>query len=156
MASLCPKLVFAQHTFVDSDGARDCSAKHLATGQYVTARGVNDPNINYIAYSGHDPAGYPVIVFNTTRMNQLPLSFRRLTFYHECSHLRIPSSDELRVNCAALRIMRAQGESSPQIEEEIRVASVWIDHTWPVGGQYGGSAATFWQSTVQCVEAGTH
>lgn len=135
-------------TYTEPDGYnRTCFAPHRGTRETVPVAGINGNANGFWAYATYNPAGWPVIIFDVPKMVQYPRIVWRFTYFHECAHLTIPTSDEIRANCAALVEMRANGELD---EEDEKV----VEHTFrslgSLGAQYGGSGDAFWNATLSC------
>lgn len=102
------------------------------------------------AYSDWDPSGRPFIWLNYTKLSEFPPIVTRFTFYHECAHLIMRTSDEIIANCAGLERMRAAGDLSLRDEATIR------ENHYDMGAldiRYRGSGKAYWNATIRCAGA---
>jgi hypothetical protein len=83
-------------------------------------------------------SGY-VIQWNAGKLDQLPPAMHDLIFFHECAHAQVPTTDELRANCAGLLAMRAAGRAGFAVES--RLAAFY------------GPGSQYWANTLQCANA---
>ncbi len=99
---------------------------------------------NAFAFTSFYPNGQPGILLGP-RYFQLAPILRRFTDIHECAHAN-GAIDEVQANCIALQTMRSQGLSAANEN----VIAQWHIGYGPIGQQYGGTGANFWQYTLQC------
>lgn len=139
-------------TFIEPGGrSHTCYARHAVTGQVVPVVGVNGNAGGFMGYATYDPTGWPTIIFDVAQLSSQPPIMWRFIYYHECAHLEIPTTDEVRANCAALLQMRNRENMTPY-EEQIIASSVMSRPVLPP--QYGGSGTAFWNATMRCVNGG--
>lgn len=142
----------ANHTYVDPIDRmpRDCFAQPRAGGNLVLVKGRNDASLRYWGYSTWDAAGQPWIILNMAVLSQLPAIMTRFTFYHECTHLVLRSTDEVQASCEGLKLMRKNGELAR--EDELIVKREHERLTF-LGVKYLGTGRALWEATAAC--AGT-
>ena len=135
-------------TYVEPNGRNwTCDAPHAATGDTVPVAGVNGNAGGFWGFATYNAAGWPVIIFDVAQLRNLPLIVVRFTYYHECAHLVVPTTDEVEANCEGLINMRANGDISPAKENVVKQ----VHYSLPVlGPRYGGSGKAFWDATIQC------
>jgi hypothetical protein len=124
-----------------------CFARTLNGQLELPVPGMNDDGIPYWGYATYNQSGLPFILFNISRLSQYPAIVTRFTYYHECAHLQIPTSNEIDANCTALRNMRANGDLTAREEELVEMAT---RSTGILAPQYGGSGDAFWDATIAC------
>lgn len=143
--------VFAQGyppTYVEPSGlSRTCYAPHARTGQIVPVAGVNGTAGGYWGYATYNNSGWPVIIFDVSKLSVVPKIVVRFTYYHECAHLSEPTQSEIMANCIALLEMRRNGDLSAQGEAIVEKSTRSLGTLQP---QYGGSGDAFWNATLQC------
>jgi hypothetical protein len=102
----------ALHTYIDpiDQRPRDCYARPRAGGDPVLVRGRNDSSPRFWGYSTWDATGQPLIILNLSVLSQLPSIMTRFTFYHECAHLVLRTTDEVHASCEGVKLMRAKGD----------------------------------------------
>lgn len=123
-----------------------CIGKHFITGAPVTvAESSGFTPGNAYAVSNWNGMGWPYTIYGP-RFSLLGRLEQEFTRIHECAHLSIPTVDEVRANCAALREMRNRGLSE---EEEAELAA-WVRSEGQIGLQYGGTGTAFWDATLMC------
>jgi hypothetical protein len=110
-------------------------------GMSVLAGQVDQPG-PYFALSAWLPG--PVIFYDT-KFYSLGPGMQRLTQYHECAHLSIPTTNEFVANCYALIRMLDDGTLTPPAQVEILNAHC---NMGPLPMQYGGSGVAFWTGTL--------
>jgi len=135
---------------LSNSASATCFGRHGITGQMVQAVEVGGQTIgNAYATSNWMPNGWPIITYGPRFFLLDPLlqSFVKI---HECAHLSIPTSDEIRANCTALKSMRHHGLSD---DEEDEIAN-WTRSEGLIDLRYGGTGEAFWNATLAC--AGTH
>ena len=79
-----------------------------------------------------------VIIWNAERLKALPPEVHDYLFFHECAHARVPSTDELKANCAGLQDMRAAGRAGFAVESRL--------------GAFYGSGSDYWTRTLKCAD----
>jgi hypothetical protein len=62
-----------------------------------------------------------VIIWNAGRPKALPPEVHDYLFFHECAHARVPTTDELKANCAGLQDMRAAARAGFAVESRLGV-----------------------------------
>ena len=137
------------HTYIDPIDRlpRDCYAKPRQGGSLVLVRGRNDNGLRYWGYSTWDAAGQPWIILNMAVLSQLPAIMTRFTFYHECAHLVLRSTDEVEASCQSLKQMRATGEIAPADEVIVQREH---ERLTVLGVKYLGTGAALWRATSAC------
>ncbi len=144
-----PARTQAIHTYIDQIDQlpRDCYARPRSGGDPVLVRGRNDNTLRFWGYATWDGAGQPVIILNMAVLSQLPPIMTRFTFYHECAHLVVRTTDEVQASCEGLKQMRARGELSQAdeliVKREHQRLSV-------LGVKYLGNGRALWDATLQC------
>jgi len=95
--------------------------------------------------AGHNFTGNTVrisssflITWNAERLKALPPEVHDYLFFHECAHARVPTTDELKANCAGLQDMRAAGRAGFAIESRL--------------GAFYGPGGDYWTSTLKCAD----
>ncbi len=83
-------------------------------------------------------SGY-VIAWNQARLKALPPDVHDFIFFHECAHALVPTTDEIKANCAGLQGMRAAERAGPEVEA--RLAAFY------------GPGSDFWARTLKCANA---
>ena len=95
------------------------------------------------AHAAFPPAvQYPIIVYSHI-FNSLPYLMQVFTQHHECGHITLTTSNEFHANCYALQQLLNSGASANDI---IFIRNFHYS-VGPIGPQYGGSGAAFWQNT---------
>jgi len=137
------------HTYIDPIDRlpRDCYAQPSAGGDLVLVRGRNDNALRYWGYSTWDAAGQPWIILNMAVLSQRPAIMTRFTFYHECAHLVLRSTDEVEASCYGLKQMRSSGELLPGDELTVRREHERLAF---LGTKYMGTGSALWQATAAC------
>jgi hypothetical protein len=100
-----------------------------------------DSGVVQLGYTGITEAagsGYR-IQWNTRKLGQLPPAMHDLIFFHECAHAQVPTSDEVRANCAGLKAMRAAGRGGFAVESKLAA--------------YYGPGNEYWAKTLKCADA---
>ncbi len=120
--------------------AQGCSARHAMAGQIVPVRQRIGPS-NFWAHASWDPDGWPAITYGQAYF-QLPPLMQVFTSAHECGHLAARTSNEFLANCFAL-------ENLPLSRQDKLFIAQFHMNIGPLGPQYGGSGAAFWQLTMQ-------
>jgi hypothetical protein len=151
-ASTASAQTYSAHTYIDPIDRlpRDCFAQPRAGGNLMLVKGRNDGSLRFWGYSTWDAAGHPWIILNTTVLGQLPPIMTRFTFYHECAHLVLRSSDEVQASCEALKRMRANRELGPGDEPVVRREHERLSF---LGVKYLGNGRALWQATTACADA---
>jgi|RhiMetdeSRZDD1v2_1073273.scaffolds.fasta_scaffold629992_2 hypothetical protein len=152
-AAPCPTRAQTIHTFIDSadQRPRDCYARPKSGGGApVLVKGYIDNALRFWGYSTWDGAGHPIMIFNLGVLSRLPPIMARFTFYHECAHLTLRTSDEVQASCEGLKQMRAKRELSVADEAIVKQEHYRISG---LGPQYLGSGRALWDATVACAGA---
>jgi hypothetical protein len=124
----------------------ECTAWHHR-GAMVAARERAGATIAW-AHASYDPDGWPAITYGPV-FYEMPRLMQEFTKLHECMHLNLHTTDEIKANCQALLSMRRRGLS--EADEEL-IARFHVQ--FPVmAAQYGGSGPAFWSATVDCAGA---
>lgn len=124
-----------------------CYAPHARTGQSVPVAGINGSAGGFWGFATYNNAGWPVIIFDMGPLSRVPEIVVRFTYYHECSHLAGPTSDEIEANCVALKKMRRNGHLSQRGEAVVEETTRSLGRLPP---QYRGSGNAFWDATLEC------
>ncbi len=128
-----------------------CVGRNVFTGFPVNVYEISDSFLNSaVAYANWDAYGNPYIAYGP-RYYQLQSSLlRQFMQLHECAHHQSAGGDEIMANCMALVTLRRNALSANQ-ESAIAQWHITYDSIYgPIGAQYGGSGAAFWQLTLQC------
>jgi hypothetical protein len=127
--------------FVFSDGTTaECVARGRAVIEIDGAPGSNVVQLGYTGIAEPTGSGYQ-IQWNPGKLGQLPPALHDLIFFHECAHAQIPTTDELRANCAGLKAMRAAGRAGFAVETKLAAAY--------------GPGNEYWTRTLKCADADT-
>ena len=149
--TLWPILGLAQRhppTYREPDGRTwTCYAPHGRTGHIVPVAGMNGFAGGFWGFATYNAQGWPTIIFDVSQLGRFPVIVARFTYYHECAHLSLPTTDEIRANCEGLRQMRTNGDISRRQEDQLRRLHYSLG---PLGPQYGGSGRVLWDRTIQC------
>jgi hypothetical protein len=142
----------AIHTYIDpiDQLPRDCYARPRSGGDLVLVRGRNDSSLRFWGYSTWDSTGQPQIILNMAALSQLPPIMTRFTFYHECTHLVLRTSDEVRASCEGLKLMRAKGELAQGDELIVKREHQRLSF---LGVKYLGNGKALWDATFECASA---
>ncbi len=125
--------------FVFSDGT---TAVCTAAGRTVIE--IDAPSSSRMVQLGHagtttaTGSGYQ-IQWNAKKLAELPPAVHDLIFFHECAHAQIPTTDEVRANCAGLKAMREAGRAGFAVESKLAAF-------FGVGNEY-------WAKTLKCANA---
>jgi hypothetical protein len=140
------------HTFIDfaDQRPRDCHARPKAGGAPVLVKGYIDNELRFWGYSTWDGAGQPIMLFNMGVLSRLPPIMARFTFYHECAHLTLRTTDEVQASCEGLKQMRAKRELSPADEAIVRQEHYRLT---ALGSLYLGTGRALWDATIACAGA---
>lgn len=125
-----------------SASAQACQAMHGISGAVVPVQQMPGPSA-FWAHAAWMPNGWPTITYGPTYYS-LPPIMQRFTYFHECAHLVLRTSNEFVANCRALQLMQAQGLTS---QEENFIANFHAN-VGPLSPQYGGSGVAFWANTL--------
>src|SRR3984893_11442937 len=79
-----------------------------------------------------------LIIWNAERLKALPPEVHDFLFFHECAHARVPTTDELKANCAGLQDMRAAGRAGFAVESRL--------------GAFYGLGSDYWTRTLKCAD----
>ena len=149
--SFLPLASFAQNnppTYQEPSGRTwICHAPHLATGENVPVAGVNGYAGGFWGYATFNSQGWPVIIFDVNQLRRYPLIVARYTYYHECAHLKLPTTDEVLASCEGLQRMRNNGDITQADERILRDVHYSLQI---LGPQYGGSGKVFWDNIIEC------
>jgi hypothetical protein len=152
--AMAPHPVRAQalHTYIDPIDhlPRDCHARPRSGGDPVLVRGRNDSSLRFWGYSTWDGAGQPLIILNMAVLSQLPPIMTRFTFYHECAHLVLRTTDEVQASCEGLKLMRAKGELTQGDELIVKREHQRLS---ALGVKYLGNGKALWDATFECASA---
>lgn len=125
--------------FVFSDGTTaECTARGRAVVEVDGPPGSKVVQLGRTAITEPLGSGY-VIQWNVSKLEQLPPAIHDLIYFHECAHAQVPTTDELRANCAGLVAMRAAGRAGFAVES--RLAAFY------------GPGSQYWANTLQCANA---
>ena len=93
--------------FTFADGA---SASCVAGGKIVKEVDAepSQAGLNFTGKTVRISSGF-LIIWNAERLKTLPPEVHDYLFFHECAHARVPTTDELKANCAGLQDMRGRG-----------------------------------------------
>jgi hypothetical protein len=94
--------------------------------------------LGYTGITSPVGSGYQ-IQWNAKKLAQLPPAVHDMIFFHECAHAQVPTTDELRANCAGLAAMRAAGRAGFAVESKISA--------------YLGPGSDYWAKTLKCADA---
>jgi hypothetical protein len=130
---LAPSEGFA---FTFSDGT---SAQCVAAGRPVLEADVEPASAAAFTAKTFEDAAEPRIAWNRAKLAALPPVMHDYIFFHECAHLRVPTRDEIRANCAGLKDMRAAGRAGTAVEAEIAA--------------FYGPRNDYWAKTLLCANA---
>jgi hypothetical protein len=87
------------------------------------------------------------MILNMAALSQLPPIMTRFTFYHECAHLVLRTTNEVEASCEALKQMRVRRELSPGDELTIRREHSRLGF---LGVKYLGNGQALWDATFAC------
>jgi hypothetical protein len=125
--------------FVFSDGTTAvCTARDRTVVEIDAPAGSKVVQLGYTGITERVGSGYQ-IQWNARKLGQLPPAVHDLIFFHECAHAQIPTTDELRANCAGLKAMRAAGRAGFAVES--RLAAFY------------GPGNEYWDKTLKCANA---
>ncbi len=95
--------------FTFADGA---SASCVAGGKIVKEVDAepSQAGLHFTGKTVRISSGF-LIIWNAERLKTLPPEVHDYLFFHECAHARVPTTDELKANCAGLQDMRAAGRA---------------------------------------------
>ena len=79
-----------------------------------------------------------LIIWNAERLRTLQPEVHDYLFFHECAHARVPTTDELKANCAGLQDMRAAGRAGFAVESRL--------------GAFYGPGSDYWTRTLRCAD----
>jgi hypothetical protein len=127
----------AAFTFADGTHA-DCVARGEAVVEIDAPAGHRIYQIGYTGITAPAKSGYQ-ITWNVEKLNGLPPAVHDFIFFHECAHARVPTSDELRANCAGLKDMRAAGRAGFAVESKLAA--------------FYGPTNDYWAKTLACANA---
>ena len=147
LLSLLPLASNAQTYHERSGRTWTCYAPHRYTGEIVPVYGQNGHAGGFWAVANYTNTGWPIIIFDVQELRQYPEIVVRYTYYHECAHLSIPTTDEIEANCVGLLNMRENNDVSPHEEKILRKVHYSLPFLPP---QYGGSGRVFWDATIDC------
>lgn len=122
--------------FTFADGA---SASCVAGGKIVKEVDA-EPSQARLHFTGKTvriSSGF-LIIWNAERLKTLPPEVHDYLFFHECAHARVPTTDELKANCAGLQDMRAAGRAGFAIESRL--------------GAFYGPGGDYWTRTLKCAD----
>jgi hypothetical protein len=74
----------------------------------------------------------------------------RFTFYHECAHLVLRTTDEVQASCEGLKLMRAKGELTQGDELIVKREHQRLS---ALGVKYLGNGKALWDATFECASA---
>lgn len=127
--------------FVFSDGtATVCIAGGRPVIESDGGPGSKVVQLGYTGITSPVGSGYQ-IQWNAKKLGQLPPAVHDMIFFHECAHAQVPTTDELRANCAGLAAMRAAGRAGFAVESRISA--------------YLGPGNDYWAKTLKCADAQT-
>ena len=125
--------------FAFSDGATAVCTAHGRTVIEIDAPpGSAVLQLGYTAITEPVAAGYQ-IQWNVRKLGQLPPAVHDLIFFHECAHAQVPTTDEVRANCAGLKAMRAAGRAGFAVESKLAA--------------FYGPGNEYWAKTLRCADA---
>jgi hypothetical protein len=151
-AAPCPAWPQRIHTFIDAadQQPRDCHARPKAGGAPVLVKGYIDNALRFWGYSTWDGAGQPIMILNLGVLSRPPPIMARFTFYHECAHLTLRTTDEVQASCEGLKQMRAKRELSAADEVIVKQEHYRLSALGPL---YLGTGRALWDATVACAGA---
>jgi hypothetical protein len=76
-----------------------------------------------------------VIIWNAGRLKALPPEVHDYLFFHGCAHAGVPTTDELKANCAGLQDMRAAARAGFAVESRL--------------GVFYGPGSDYWTRTLK-------
>src|ERR1700730_8387457 len=122
--------------FTFADGT---SASCVAGGKIVNEVDAepSQAGVDFTGKTVRTSSGY-LIVWNPERLKALPPEVHDYLFFHECAHARVPTTDELKANCAGLQAMRAAGRAGSAVESRL--------------GAFYGSGSDYWTRTLKCAD----
>ena len=123
--------------FTFADGA---SASCVAGGKIVKEVDAepSQTGLNFTGKTVRISSGF-LIIWNAERLKTLPPEVHDYLFFHECAHARVPTTDELKANCAGLQDMRAAGRAGFAVESRL--------------GAFYGPGSDYWTRTLRCADA---
>lgn len=125
--------------FVFSDGTTaECTAGGRTVIEIEGAPGSKVVELGRTGITERVGSAY-VIQWNEEKLAQLPPAIHDFIFFHECAHAQIPTTDELRANCAGLKAMRAAGRAGFAVESKMAA--------------FYGPGNQYWAGTLQCADA---
>lgn len=125
--------------FVFSDGTTA-----VCTASDRTVIEIDAPSSSRLVQLGHAGStsavgsGYQ-IQWNAKKLAELPPAVHDLIFFHECAHAQVPTTDEVRANCAGLKAMRAAGRAGFAVESKLAA--------------FFGAGNEYWAKTLKCANA---
>lgn len=119
-------------TFVDG-GSATCVARGEAVPEYTPPPGAEA--LSFTGTTVKVGSSYQ-IVWNAQKLAALPPDVHDYLFFHECAHAKLPTTDEVRANCAGLQDMRAAGRAGFAVEA--RLAAFY------------GATNDYWKNTLRC------
>ena len=134
IASLVASVGADAFTFADGTSAR-C----VAGGKIVTEVDAepSQAGLDFTGKTVRMSSGF-VIIWNAERLKALPPEVHDYLFFHECAHARVPTTDELKANCAGLQDMRAAGRAGFAVESRL--------------GAFYGPGSDYWTRTLKCAD----
>ena len=145
--TILPPNSFAQTYSEPSGKSWTCYAPHAKNGKRVPVYGMNGYAAGFWAIATYNNEGWPMIVFDVSKLRALPMVAIRYTYYHECAHLSLPTRDEIRANCVGLINMRKNNDILPREEAILREVHYSLN---VLPRQYGGNGRVFWDATIKC------
>jgi len=125
--------------FVFSDGTiAECTARGRAVIEIDGPPGSKVVLLGRTGITEPVGSGY-MIQWNAAKLEQLPPAIHDLIFFHECAHAQVPTTDELRANCAGLKAMRAAGRAGFAVESKLTA--------------FYGPGSPYWAGTLKCADA---
>ena len=125
-------------TFADGTHA-DCIARGATVMEAEASPGDVVYQLGRVAIAAPTASGYR-IVWNNNKLKTLPPEMHDFIFFHECAHARLPTTDELRANCAGLKEMRSAGKAGFAVEAKLAA--------------FYGPRNSYWENTLTCANGG--
>jgi hypothetical protein len=125
--------------FVFSDGTTAvCKAGDRTVIEIDAPSGSRLVQLGHAAATTAVGSGYQ-IQWNPQKLAVLPPAVHDFIFFHECAHAQIPTTDEVRANCAGLKAMRAAGRAGFALESKLTL--------------FFGADNEYWMKTIKCANA---
>ncbi len=130
---------FDATAFVFSDGTTAvCKAGDRTVIEIDAPSGSRLVQLGHAGATSAMGSGYQ-IQWNAKKLAELPPAVHDLIFFHECAHAQIPTTDEVRANCAGLMAMREAGRAGFAVESKLTV--------------FFGAGNDYWAKTLKCANA---